>query len=74
MKKPENIPANRDRCRCPVCPLFTGCNRDRNEMIFCGAGLSKCDMDSSKMCICGTCPVFSDYDLAGGYFCLHEIE
>lgn len=74
MNKPDNTPENRDLCLCPNCALFTDCNRSQNENFFCGTKPSACPMDASKMCICGGCPVYAANKLAGGYFCLNEIE
>ena len=41
---------------------------------YCGAGKATCtDLDPSKNCICGVCPIFSQYKLAAlkpvGYYC-----
>jgi hypothetical protein len=41
---------------------------------YCAAGKAACDdLDTSQMCICGTCPVWAECDLEHGnplgYFC-----
>jgi hypothetical protein len=72
--KPDNNQENFDKCVCINCTLFTDCNRDKMERLFCARQRSKCSMDSSKLCICGSCPVFKENKLIGGYFCLIEIK
>ena len=42
--------------------------------VYCGAGKATCtDLDTKKICMCGGCAVFAQYDLAkgkpAGYFC-----
>jgi len=35
--------------------------------LYCSTGTATCrDLDPSKSCICGGCPIFSKYNLAGG--------
>ena len=41
---------------------------------YCGAGKATCtDLDPSKSCLCGSCPLFAQYNLAigkpVGYYC-----
>jgi hypothetical protein len=73
MNKPEDIDKNRNACICSNCPLFSECNSANGEIFFCGAQKSRCAIDASKMCICGGCAVYDEYDLSGGYFCINEI-
>ena len=72
--KPADSQENFAKCVCGRCPLYTDCNKGKEEKLFCGRKKSDCPMDSSKMCICGTCPVFSENKLSGGYFCIHELK
>lgn len=74
MKKPSDNPENFNICNCPICSLFTVCNKEKNEKLFCARKKSGYPMDASKMCICGTCPVYDQNDLVGGYFCINEIK
>ncbi len=42
--------------------------------MYCSTGRAVCvDIDTKQMCICGTCPIWGEYKLAGGkpmgYFC-----
>ena len=42
--------------------------------LYCSSGVAACeDIDTNQMCICGSCPLWADYDLASGrpmgYFC-----
>ena len=41
---------------------------------YCATGVATCkDIDTKQICICGSCPVFTDYQLAThqpmGYYC-----
>jgi hypothetical protein len=73
MKKPENNEENLKHCICEQCSLFSGCNQEKAEKLFCARQKSACEMDSKKMCICGMCHVYNQYELSGGYFCINEI-
>jgi hypothetical protein len=42
--------------------------------MYCGTGKASCtDLDMSKMCMCGACPLWEEYSLAAttpmGYYC-----
>ena len=74
MQKPQDNQENFLLCICEKCPLFTDCNRDRKEKLFCAKSESNCEMDVKKMCICGMCKVFHNNELIGGYFCKNEIN
>jgi hypothetical protein len=42
--------------------------------LYCSSGIATCkDTDTKQGCICGTCPLWAEYKLAGGkpqgYFC-----
>ena len=72
--KPENNKENFSKCICVGCSLYVDCNRDKKEKLFCGKTKSECSMDANKMCICGSCPVYSKNNLSGGYFCIKESQ
>lgn len=72
--KPQENEHNRNRCLCDGCQLYGHCNAAAREKLFCATQKSVCAMDSSKMCICGSCPVYAENALVGGYFCINEIE
>ena len=74
MKKPADNQTNFTACICPGCPLYTDCNREKSEKLFCGRKKSECAMDANRMCLCGMCPVYKKNDLTGGYFCINEIS
>lgn len=69
MSKPDDNDQNTSRCRCPGCPTYNDCMRGKGERLFCGRGATDCD-PSANGCICGDCPVWSDYDLSSYYFCM----
>ncbi len=60
--------ANAGRCLCPGCPTYNDCMRDKVQVLFCSRGATECQPDP-KGCICGECPVWSEYGLASYYFC-----
>lgn len=73
--KPKNNPENFGKCFCPDCPLFTDCNRNKAERLFCARTTSTCPMDTNKSCSCpADCPVYEENKLTGAYFCRQEIE
>lgn len=74
MSKPQDSQENFLLCICPQCSLFTDCNKEKAEKLFCARKKSGCEMDVKKMCICGMCRVYDQSKLAGGYFCVNEIK
>lgn len=72
MSKVPITPENEGKCICPGCPTFLAndCPKEKNERLYCGKGKSACELPE-KGCICGNCPVWDEYSLANGYFCLH---
>jgi len=59
---------NCEKCLCPTCPTFDECMRNRDERLFCSRGKSECEIER-KGCLCGECPVESEYGLTGFYYC-----
>lgn len=66
--KVEDTQANAGSCICPGCPTYNDCMRGSDERLFCGRDKTSCN-PSPHGCICGDCPVWSDYSLATYYFC-----
>lgn len=76
----ENI----SKCICPGCPVQLKSECSRKKMVlknptrpedipklYCSSGIAACkDLDAKQMCICGSCPVFEEFKLANGYFCV----
>jgi len=67
MKVPNN-PDTKEKCICPNCPTHNSCMKEKKEKFFCSLGKSGCGFDRQG-CICGECPVASDYSLNDLYFC-----
>lgn len=49
-------------------------DREKIPAEYCSSGSASCkDLDFRRTCICGSCPVFAEYNLAtgepAGYFC-----
>lgn len=59
---------NFEKCLCPVCPTRNECMRNRDERLFCAGGKTRCEL-KRKGCLCGECPVGSEYGLTGFYYC-----
>ena len=59
---------NFNKCLCPGCPTRNECMRNRDERLFCSGGKSECDL-KRKGCLCGECPVESEYGLTSFYYC-----
>ncbi len=66
LMKIKNSPENRAKCHCKLCPSYP--YKCGGEVLYCGKGPSKCDVDV-EVCICDTCPIYFEYDLKGIYFC-----
>lgn len=73
MVKPKDNEVNFNKCICESCTLYHDCNKEKKEKLFCGRKKSECEMDAKKMCICGMCPVYSENNLEGAYFCINPI-
>lgn len=71
MSKVSNTKENLTKCICEGCPTYqaTSCPKDNKEKLYCATGKSKCSL-VGKGCLCGACPIWSEYKLNDGYFCL----
>jgi hypothetical protein len=67
--KPEDREENAGRCLCPGCPTHDDCMTGKGEKLYCSRGKTQCEL-SAKGCLCGECPVWSEYGLDSHYFCL----
>lgn len=68
MKVPD-VQENADICICPGCPTYDKCMGDAHLRLFCSRGDTECD-PKSRGCMCGQCPVWSEFKLGEYYFCL----
>ena len=59
---------NTERCICPGCPTRNECMKNRNQVLFCSQGKTECDLER-KGCLCGECPIESEYGLTDFYYC-----
>lgn len=66
--RPENNDRNAAECLCPGCPTYNGCMGEKSEVLFCSRDKTACS-PAANGCICGECPVWSQYGLASYYFC-----
>jgi glucose/arabinose dehydrogenase len=71
----EEIPdteRNRRLCICPSCPSYNLCMENNLERLYCAKAKSKCEI-VKKGCICGECPIASEYRISGFYFCTEGV-
>ena len=59
---------NANRCLCPGCPTLNECMRNMNQRLFCAGGKTDCELEK-KGCLCGECPIESEYSLTSFYYC-----
>jgi len=73
MSKVPNTQENEVKCVCLKCPtwLSNGCPKEKNELLYCAKGETVCEL-TEYGCLCGACPVYEEYNLDGGYFCLRS--
>ncbi len=71
MSRVSNTKENEDKCFCPKCPIFlqADCPKEKQEILYCVTGKTVCEI-SEYGCLCGICPVYKEYNLEEGYFCL----
>lgn len=63
-----NNSENAERCICPNCPTYNDCMKEKEQKLFCARGETECSPEKQG-CICGECPVASEYRLSDLYFC-----
>jgi hypothetical protein len=56
------------KCICMKCPTHNKCMKDKMEGLFCARGKTTCELEKNG-CLCGECPVASENDLEGMYYC-----
>ena len=67
--KVSDTPENLKKCICASCPSYNECMKKGMEQgLFCARGKTDCELERLG-CICGQCPVHSEYHLFGGYYC-----
>ena len=71
MPKVQDNKESTDKCKCPVCPSYTECLKQKMASLFCARGKTECKV-SMNGCICGTCPVHAENNLDEGYYCLQK--
>lgn len=67
MKVP-NTKENLMKCICMNCPTHNECMKKGMEGLFCARGKAKCEL-KRQGCICGECPLSSEYQLSNTYYC-----
>ena len=59
---------NREKCRCPDCPVYNECIENKNEKFFCSKGKTECLIEK-KGCLCLHCPIEIEYRLNSFFYC-----
>lgn len=67
MKVPDTK-ENAVNCICPNCPTHNACMKSPMTLLYCARGKTRCSFERQG-CLCGECPVASDYRLRDLYFC-----
>jgi len=68
MAKVADTPENLQKCSCRGCPSHNQCMKDKMQGLFCARMKTDCELTKNG-CICGACPVASDYKLNKMYYC-----
>ena len=63
-----DTPEMLQRCICGGCPSYNQCMQDNQEGLYCARSKSDCEFDRSG-CICGVCPLASEFDLDQLFYC-----
>ncbi len=80
MSKVPDTPENMEICKqfCGPCPTFkpNQLNEQPPMALFCAQGASEKPKDqiTDNGCNCMGCGVFQNYELSGGWFCIHGTE
>ena len=69
MVQVPDTPENEGQCLCCDCPTYIECMRERAQSLFCARDKSECEIERNG-CLCGTCPLASEYRLDGEYYCM----
>lgn len=59
---------NMQKCTCMSCSSYNPCMKEKMQGLFCSTGKTDCDFERQG-CVCGDCPVHSEYSLSGSFFC-----
>jgi len=68
MAKVADTPENLQKCSCRGCPSHNQCMKDKMQGLFCARMKTDCELTKNG-CICGACPVASEYKLDKMYYC-----
>jgi hypothetical protein len=59
---------NVQKCICGGCPSYDQCMREKDEILYCARERSNCEI-SKNGCLCGACPLTSEFNLDKMYYC-----
>jgi len=80
VQKVPDTQENMEICKkfCGPCPTFkpNDLNTVKPHALFCARGASEKPAAEieDRDCNCFACPVFHNYELKGGWYCMHGIE
>ena len=69
MAKVPDTQENTIQCICGGCPSYDECMRNNDEILYCAKEKSTCEVPRNG-CLCGACPLASEFDLDKLYYCV----
>lgn len=73
MANVPDTPESLQQCICGGCPSYNQCMQDNQEGLYCARKKSACEFDRNG-CICGACPLASEYALEKLFYCATGAE
>ena len=73
MGRVPDSPEIMQQCICGGCPSYNQCMQDNQEGLYCARKKSACEFDRNG-CICGACPLASEYALEKLFYCATGAE
>lgn len=69
MVQVPDTPENAGQCICSGCPTYNECMNERTaHVLFCARDKSECEIEKNG-CLCGACPLASEFRLDKMYYC-----
>jgi hypothetical protein len=73
MANVPDTPETLRKCICGGCPSYNQCMQDNQEGLYCARQKSACEFERMG-CICGACPLASEYDLDKLFYCAFDVD
>lgn len=74
--KNRSLEEIKGECICPICPTYTECAKNADELIFCVIGKSESCITIERGCMCPECPFGQKYMIGVKYnfYCIRDSE